>query len=98
MSEKRSPDARAVLRAERMHALLNEMFSPSALEVIDESAAHAGHAGAQPGGQTHYRVRMTAAAFSGMTRVQRQRAVMEALKDEFSAGLHALALDLKPEA
>jgi BolA protein len=82
-------------RKERLAETLNASFSPAALEVIDESAGHAGHAGARAEGQTHYRIRMTAAAFAGQSRVARQRAVNEAVKDEFGLGLHALALELK---
>jgi BolA protein len=81
-------------RALRMENALRARFSPSALEVIDESAQHAGHAGAAPGGETHYRIRMTSAAFEGLSRLDRQRAVNAALADEFAAGLHALALEL----
>lgn len=82
-------------RQERLAKALNASFSPDALEIVDESAAHAGHAGASAGGQTHYRVRMTAAVFTGLNRVARQRAVNQALKPEFDSGLHALALELK---
>lgn len=86
-----------ISRGQRLAETLNASFAPSALEVIDESAGHAGHAGAAPGGQTHYRVRMTSAAFAGQNRVARQRAVMAALKAEFDTGLHALAMELKAE-
>ncbi len=82
-------------RKERLAETLNASFSPLLLEVIDESAGHAGHAGARAEGQTHYRVRMTAAAFTGLSRVARQRAVNKSVKDEFGLGLHALALELK---
>lgn len=70
-------------------------FSPATLEIEDQSGAHAGHAGARPGGETHFRVRMIAEAFSALSRIERQRAVQKALHGEFDAGLHALALDLK---
>jgi BolA family transcriptional regulator, general stress-responsive regulator len=85
----------ALSRQQRLAKALNASFSPEALEIVDESAAHAGHAGASAGGQTHYRVRMTAAAFTGLNRVARQRAVNQAVKTEFDSGLHALALELK---
>ena len=78
-----------------MHAALRQAFSPAGLEIIDDSARHAGHAGAAPGGQTHYTVVMVAAAFEGMSRVERSRAVHAALADEFAGGLHALALTLR---
>lgn len=57
---------------------------------------HAGHAGARPGGETHYHLVMHAEAFEGLSRVARQRLVYEALREEFDTGLHALSLDLKP--
>jgi BolA protein len=77
-----------------MRAALEAAFSPLSLEILDESDRHAGHAGAV-GGETHFRVRMVSAAFTGLSRVARQRAVMDALQSEFATGLHALALELK---
>jgi len=62
------------------------------LEITDDSAKHAGHAGAAPGGETHYSVRITSAAFEGLSRVQVQRTVMMVLQSEFDTGLHALSL------
>jgi BolA family transcriptional regulator, general stress-responsive regulator len=85
-------------RAERMRAALNAAFSPAVLEIIDDSAKHAGHAGHRPEGETHYTVRMQAEAFVGLSRVERQRAVNRALADEFATGLHALSLELTPGA
>lgn len=82
-------------RATRMDAALRRAFSPTALAITDDSARHAGHAGAAPGGQTHYTVVMVSAAFTGLSRVQRSRAVHDALADEFATGLHALALTLR---
>ncbi|MEM9715602.1 MAG: BolA family transcriptional regulator [Pseudomonadota bacterium] len=73
-------------------------FKPSEIIVADESDQHIGHAGARPGGNTHFRVTMKSAAFKGLNRVQMQRLVMSELKDEFDAGLHALALHLSSEA
>jgi stress-induced morphogen len=83
-------------RAERIHATLTARFAPTQLVVQDDSAQHAGHAGAAAGGETHYTVVMEAAAFSGLNRVARSRMVNEALADEFTTGLHALALKLTP--
>ena len=82
-------------RAERLEAALRTAFSPLRLEVVDDSARHAGHAGAQPGGQTHYTVLVVAEAFRGMNRVARSRAVHAALEREFASGMHALALTLR---
>ncbi len=85
------PNSRAV----RIRAQLNAAFAPLHIAVTDDSARHAGHAGAQPGGQTHYSVLLVSAAFRGQNRVARSRAVHAALADEFASGLHALALTLR---
>ena len=82
-------------RSQRIHTLLAEAFAPSALEIIDDSDKHAGHAGAQPGGETHYTVKISSAKFSGLSRVAMQRAVMTALQSEFDSGLHALSIKAK---
>ena len=82
-------------RAERIRDLLTTAFAPTALAVRDDSHLHAGHAGNPDGaGGTHYMVAMTAAAFSGRSRVARSRLVHDALAAEFASGLHALALKL----
>jgi BolA protein len=82
-------------RQSRIVEILEKGFAPQRLEVEDDSARHAGHAGAGRGGETHFNVRMAAAAFEGMSRVARSRAVNEALADEFAAGLHALSMTLR---
>ncbi len=79
-------------RRERMAARLETAFQPLRLEIIDESAAHAGHAGAQPGGETHFQIEIVSGVFTGKTRVDRQRLVHRALADEFAGSLHALRL------
>jgi BolA protein len=79
-------------RADRIKASLTKAFSPVSLEVVDESHLHAGHAGARPEGETHFRVSVTAAAFEGVNRVERQRLVNQALAEEFESGLHALSI------
>jgi BolA family transcriptional regulator, general stress-responsive regulator len=71
---------------------LRTRFAPRRLSVEDESSRHRGHAGYRAGGESHFRVEIVSAEFEGMTRVARQRLVYETLKDEFAAGLHALAL------
>lgn len=81
-------------RAQRIQALLQAAFAPAEVVVQDDSARHAGHAGARPEGQTHYSVSVVAAAFAGQSRVARSRAVHDVLAAEFSTGLHALALRL----
>ncbi|MEO1553623.1 MAG: BolA family protein [Pseudomonadota bacterium] len=79
-------------RSERIRIILTKVFAPSALDVVDDSHKHAGHAGAQPEGETHYTVKIVSSAFEGLSRVAVQRAVMDALKDEFDSGLHALSI------
>ena len=80
-------------RADRIRSALSEAFTPTELEVVDESHLHAGHAGAAPGGETHYSVRIRAAGLAGLSRLGRHRAVNDALKPEFDRGLHALHID-----
>jgi BolA protein len=86
-------------RGERLHALLTQAFAPTVLQIQDDSARHAGHSGAQPGGQSHYTVLMVSAGFQGLNRVARSRAVHTALASEFGpaeqGGMHALALTLR---
>jgi stress-induced morphogen len=82
-------------RQSRIVDTLTQAFAPQALEVEDDSARHAGHSGATAGGETHFNVRMAAAAFEGMGRVARSRAVNDALAAEFAGGLHALSLTLR---
>jgi BolA protein len=82
-------------RAARIAAALNAAFPPAEVQVVDDSHRHAGHAGAAPGGETHYSVRVVSPAFAGLGRVARSRAVHEALAAEFAGGMHALALTLK---
>jgi BolA protein len=87
----------------QMRKKLIEAFAPLVLEVIDESASHAGHAGAavhaakQGGGatgigETHFSVTIVSAAFAGLNRVARQRAIYQVLAEELAGPVHALAL------
>ncbi|MFT3728790.1 MAG: BolA family protein [Terricaulis sp.] len=85
-------------RAERMQSALAAHFTPTSLSLVDESSLHAGHAGARPGGETHYRLRIVSDAFAGLSRVARQRLVYDLVREEFDTGLHALALELKTPA
>lgn len=71
---------------------LTQAFRPLALTVDDDSHRHAGHAGARPGGETHFRVEIVSAAFAGRSRVERQRMVYEALAAEMAGSVHALQL------
>ncbi len=78
----------------RIERLLTDGLHPERLEIVNESHQHAGH---QPGfdgeGETHMRVRIVAQQFSGMSRLQRHRAVNDLLKPVLDAGLHALAVE-----
>ena len=85
-------------RAARMERLLRSAFAPASLTIIDDSSRHAGHAGAAPGGETHYTIRMVSQTFTGLNRVDRSRAVHQALVSEFAEGLHALSMELRSPA
>jgi len=78
--------------ADTIRRKLQAAFAPQRLEVLDQSAQHAGHAGARPGGETHFDVVIVASAFAGKNRIARQRDVYAALKEELSGPVHALSL------
>lgn len=87
-------------RADRMADILTASFPPVVLRITDDSAHHAGHAGAGAGGgETHFSVLLVSAAFAGLSRVARSRAVHAVLDGEFgdpaTGGMHALALTLR---
>jgi BolA protein len=71
---------------------LTKTFAPERLEVIDDSHQHAGHAGARPGGETHFSVHIVSLAFHGKSRIERHRMVNAALASELQGGVHALAI------
>ena len=79
----------------RIEARLDDALAPVRLEVIDDSALHAGHAGARAGGETHYRIAIVSAAFAGRSRVQRHRLVYDALAKEIAERVHALSIDAR---
>jgi BolA family transcriptional regulator, general stress-responsive regulator len=78
--------------AETLRRKLQAAFAPTRLEIEDDSARHAGHADAQPGGESHFNIVIAAAAFEGMGRVQRQRAVYAAVAEELAGPVHALSV------
>ena len=81
--------------ARHLEARLRERLQPAQLEVIDESAAHAGHSGAGPEGfGTHFRVRISSPLFTGHSRVAKHRLVYDALQDFIDAGVHAIAIEI----
>jgi len=67
-------------------------FAPLSLDVVDESHQHAGHSGARPGGQTHFRVHIVSEAFRGKSRIERHRMINQTLSGELAGGVHALAI------
>ncbi len=71
---------------------LTAAFSPTRLEIEDESSRHAGHAGARPGGESHFNVLIEAQAFAGAPKVARQRMIYRALSAEMAGPVHALSL------
>ena len=78
----------------RIERKLNDAFAPERLAVINESHLHAGHQPDMTGtGETHIRIRIVSAKFSGMPRLARHREINELLKPELDAGLHALAVE-----
>lgn len=81
-------------RTEEIRTRLEDAFSPDALEVVDESERHRGHAGYQAGGESHFRVVIRAPVFGPMSRIDRHRAVHEALGTELCGAIHALSLDI----
>jgi BolA protein len=78
--------------AATIEAKLRRAFAPVSLAVIDESHRHAGHAGARPEGETHFRVEIVAEAFAGLSRVARQRLIYRALAEELAGPVHALSI------
>ena len=80
-------------------AKLEQALAPLLLEVIDESHMHAGHmlhpGGVEPRGETHFRIKVVAPAFSGKSRLARHRMINELVAAELAGGVHALAIEAK---
>ena len=81
-------------RVERIRALLVEALDPAAIEVVDDSHKHVGHAGAR-GGQGHFSVDIVSAAFAGKLPLARHRLVYAALGDMLQTDIHALAIEAR---
>lgn len=82
--------------ADAIESTLQKKLQPTTLQVIDESADHAGHSGSNGLGYgTHFRVRIAAPAFAGVSRVAAHRLVYDALRPYIDAGLHALAIEIE---
>lgn len=91
-SEPPKPDTMNGPIAQEIESLLRNAFSPTRLEVINDSARHHGHAGDDGSGESHFTVEIEAPAFAGMSRLARQRAVNSALGDIPGNRVHALAV------
>ncbi len=78
--------------AQAIRDKLTAAFQPERLEVIDDSARHAGHHGAPEGGESHFNVVIVAPAFKGRSRIQRQRDVYTTLSEELAGPVHALSV------
>lgn len=78
--------------AESMRRKLTEALAPTRLVIIDESHRHAGHVGARPEGETHFRIEIVSASFAGLSRIERQRLVHRVLAAELAGRVHALSL------
>lgn len=84
--------------ATRIRSKLTASLAPTRLEIQDDSARHAGHAGYDPRGETHFTVTVVSPVFAGKSRLERQRLVYSILAEELADRVHALALrTLAPE-
>lgn len=85
----------AAISGWRVRSEIDRLKHTHDLVIIDDSAKHAGHAGAKPGGETHFTVKIVSDAFAGKNAVARHRMVYAALKPLLDEGLHALAIEAK---
>lgn len=76
----------------KLHTILSHAFRPEHLDIIDDSAKHAGHAGSRPAGETHFRAIIVSDMFKGESRVTRQRRVYAQLQNLMETDIHALQL------
>lgn len=81
--------------ADKIKEKLAAALSPQAIEVIDESDKHIGHAGHDGRGESHFRLKIVSSAFGGKSRLERQRLVYGLLAEEMAGRIHALSLSLK---
>lgn len=80
---------------QRIEQVIRATLDVVAIEVVDDSAKHAGHAGARAGGNSHFTVRVVATDFAGKSRVARHRMVYDVLKQELAEQIHALAIEAR---
>ena len=80
-------------------AKIETALKPAALDVIDESAQHAGHmlhpGGVEPRGETHFRIKVVSTAFAGKSRLERHRMINALVEAELKEGVHALAIEAR---
>ena len=81
---------------QRLVEKLRGAFNPQHIELTDESHLHAGHAGARPEGETHFRLSIVSDAFAGRSRVERHRMINQVLADDLATRVHALAISALP--
>ena len=74
---------------------LSTAFPGAELELEDQSHLHAGHAGARPSGESHFKLRAVSPAFAGKSRIERHRMINAVLADELKGPVHALAIVAK---
>lgn len=79
-------------RSERIRGIITQGLTPSYFQLTDDSAKHAGHAGARPEGQTHYSLVLESQAFAGLNQVKRHQLIYGLLEPELKSGLHALSI------
>jgi BolA protein len=84
--------------ADRMQEKLTQAFAPIKLNIVDDSDKHKGHAGAREGGQSHFTVIIESAAFTGVSRVERQRMINHVLADDLAGPVHALSIQASAPA
>jgi len=77
---------------DRIREKLTKAFAPVALEVVNDSHRHAGHAHSPQTGESHFSIKVVSAAFAGKSRVERHRMVNEVLAEELAGKVHALAI------
>lgn len=95
MNTSSSSNAALPVRVKEIEQQLQARLAPTRLEVLDESAAHAGHSGANAQGMgSHFRVRIASPAFDGKSRVACHRLVYDAMQNFIDQGLHALAIEI----
>jgi BolA protein len=82
--------------AQAIHEKLTAGLAPTILDIEDDSGRHSGHAGARPGGESHFNVTVESAAFAGLKPLERQRLVYRLLAEELAGPVHALSLTLRP--